>query len=68
MITEILLALVLPPLMLAGWAFVQFAWRRQMTTGDDDADALALRGSGCGSCGCKTPCEKSIRIGEGDER
>ena len=50
MITEILLALLLPPLLLLGWAFVQSAWRKQMALEGEEVDALAIRGGGCGSC------------------
>ncbi len=64
MITELLLALLLPPLLLLGWAFVQFAWRRQMAVDGDDVDALAIRGGGCGSCNCATRCERDKPEGE----
>ena len=58
MMTEILLALLLPPLMLVGWAAVQIAWRRVMRVDGDEDDVLALRGGGCGTCACTGRCER----------
>ena len=57
--TEILLALLIPPALMVAWASVQFAWRRSMmarVADGDEPDALAVRGGGCGSCNCTNPC------------
>ena len=56
MLTEILLALTIPPLLLLGWVLVQRAWRRHFFTTDVEGDVLAGRGD-CGNCGCATPCD-----------
>ncbi len=41
--------------LLVGWVAVQQAWSRAVAD-DSDADPLGGR-SGCGGCGCATPCE-----------
>ena len=56
---EFLLAIVVPPLLLIGWAIVQNAWRRQFGTAADDDDVLAARG-GCGDCGCTDRCRQQL--------
>ena len=55
--TEIVLAIVIPPLLLLGWVVVQNAWRNQFDTPGDEDDVLAARGD-CGNCGCARPCER----------
>ena len=52
-----LLAILLVPMLMLGWLFVQSAWRRQFPGNDSDGDVLAGR-SDCGNCGCATPCNK----------
>lgn len=58
---DYLLAILLTPLLLLGWAAVQALWRKHIETPDDEpdqyGDVLAGRG-GCGPCGCKTPCQQ----------
>ena len=56
MLTQILLALIIPPLLLIDWVVVQSAWRKRFNTTDIDGDVLASRGN-CGNCGCATPCD-----------
>ena len=56
MLTQILLALTIPPLLLVAWVVVQSAWRRHFYTSDVEGDVLASRGN-CGNCGCATPCD-----------
>lgn len=55
------LAMLLTPLLLLGWAAVQRLWRAQFEIPDDKSDrygdVLAGRG-GCGACGCETPCKR----------
>ena len=50
-VLQFLIAIVLPPVLMLGWAMVQTAWRRQFGRANDDADVLAARGD-CGSCTC----------------
>jgi hypothetical protein len=52
-----LVAIVLLPLLMAGWIAVQAAWRRRFSTHDAAGDVLADRRN-CGQCGCATPCEQ----------
>ena len=58
MIATLLSAAGLTALMLVGWVVVQRAWQRTFPEahdgkgGQDDWDALACRGGGCGSCNC----------------
>ena len=54
-----LLAILLTPLLLLGWAVVQHFWRKQIPNDESDpyGDVLAGRGD-CGPCGCKTPCQQ----------
>lgn len=57
MLTDFLLAILLPPIMLLAWVAVQNAWRKQFHAAGEDADVLATRGD-CGRCGCTTPCHR----------
>lgn len=57
MLSDYLLALLLPPILLIAWVAVQSAWRKQFQSPDDDADVLAARGE-CGRCGCASPCQR----------
>jgi len=57
MLTEYLIALLLPPILLLGWVAVQNSWRKQFRLSDDESDALAARGD-CGRCGCAGPCRR----------
>ena len=53
---QILIAILLPPALMLGWAIVQNAWRRQFGT-SSEADVLAARGD-CGSCTCTRSCRR----------
>jgi len=53
---QILIAILLPPALMLGWALVQQAWQRQFGK-TSDVDVLAVRGD-CGSCTCTRPCRR----------
>ena len=55
---EYLLAILIPPILLLGWAIVQNAWRRQFDIPGGD-DVLATRG-GCDKCNCTKRCPRQM--------
>lgn len=54
-----LLAMLVLPLLMLAWLFVQNAWRRAFSSTDADGDVLAGR-SNCGQCECATPCDRRM--------
>jgi hypothetical protein len=57
MLADLVVAMTLVPLLLFGWIGVQWLWRARLTALDQHGDVLAGR-TGCGHCGCDTPCEQ----------